>query len=340
MRWFLLCIIFFFHLNKYSQNIGGIENFILASQQDQEILIQEYFKPLFSSLQTSMSEGWVKTAKPHKKLGFDFTFIMSGINIPVYDRQFNTQVFNNITSTSTESPTIFGSNSNESYLIEFYPPDSDYSMSTSFGVPNGHEDLLTNERLLLPNFQFSIGVPFKSELILRYMPETTHKGASFRSMGVGLKHSLSQYFKPAKVTPINVSILANSSKMESVYNFGVNSQIVGENQSINLVVVNSSVGLVASADLKLLTVYASIMQVISKSSLNVTGSYELNYETSSAEIGEVSFVVEDPISIVSNLNYQRKNIGLAFNFAFYNLFVDYSFQNYNSINIGLSLGLR
>ena len=45
MRWFLLCIIFFFHLNKYSQNIGGIENFILASQQDQEILIQEYFKP-------------------------------------------------------------------------------------------------------------------------------------------------------------------------------------------------------------------------------------------------------------------------------------------------------
>ena len=265
---------------------------------------------------------------------------MSGINIPVYDRQFNTQVFNNITSTSTESPTIFGSNSNESYLIEFYPPDSDYSMSTSFDVPNGHEDLLTNKRLLLPNFQFSIGVPFKSELILRYMPETTHKGASFRSMGVGLKHSLSQYFKPAKVTPINVSILANSSKMESVYNFGVNSQIVGENQSINLAVVNSSVGLVASADLKLLTVYASIMQVISKSSLNVTGSYELNYETSSAEIGEVSFVVEDPVSIVSNLNYQRKNIGLAFNFAFYNLFVDYSFQNYNSINIGLSLGLR
>ena len=340
MKNWLLCLVLLSYLNSRSQNIAGVENFLLASQQDQEILVQEYFNPLFNALQISMGEGWVKSAKPHKKLGFDFTFIMSGINIPVYDRQFNTQVFNNITSTSTESPTIFGSDSNGTYLVEFYPPDSDYSMSTSFEIPNGHNDLLSSGRLLLPNLQFSVGVPFKTELIVRYMPETTHKGAKFKSIGLGIKHSVSQYFKTSKVTPFNLSILANSSKMESVYDFGVNSQVVGENQSINLAVVNSSVGLVASADLKLLTVYASIMQVISKSSLNVTGSYELNYETSSAEIGEVSFVVEDPVSIVSNLNYQRKNIGLAFNFAFYNLFVDYSFQNYNSINIGLSLGFR
>ena len=82
------------------------------------------------------------------------------------------------------------------------------------------------------------------------------------------------------------------------------------------------------------------MKVHSKSSLNIKGVYELNYETSSDEIGPVTFQVEDPVSINNNLNFLRKNIGLAFNFAFYNLFVDYSFQEYNSINLGLSLGIR
>ena len=82
------------------------------------------------------------------------------------------------------------------------------------------------------------------------------------------------------------------------------------------------------------------MQVYSKSSLNIKGSYELNYETSSDEIGSVAFQVQDPVSIDNKLNFVRKNIGIAFNFAFYNLSVDYSFQQYNSINLGVSIGLR
>jgi len=82
------------------------------------------------------------------------------------------------------------------------------------------------------------------------------------------------------------------------------------------------------------------MQVYSKSSLKIKGSYELNYETSSDEIGAIAFQVQDPISIKNNLNFLRKNIGIAFNFAFYNLFIDYSLQEYNSINLGVSLGVR
>ena len=45
-------------------------------------------------------------------------------------------------------------------------------------------------------------------------------------------------------------------------------------------------------------------------------------------------------TIDNDLNFLRKNIGIAFNFAFYNLFIDYSLQEYNSINLGVSLGVR
>ena len=199
MKSWLLCLVLLFYLNSRSQNIAGVENFLLASQQDQEILVQEYFNPLFNALQISMGEGWVKSAKTHKKLGFDFTFSLSAINVPKRDLSFSNQIFNNLSSTSTHSPTIFGSDSNGTYLVEFYPPDSDYSMSTSFEIPNGHNDLLSSGRLILPNLQFSIGVPFKTELIVRYMPETTNKGAKFKSIGLGIKHSISQYFKASKI---------------------------------------------------------------------------------------------------------------------------------------------
>ena len=340
MKNWLLCFVLLFYLNNRSQNIAGVENFLLASQQDQEILVQEYFNPLFNALQISMGEGWVKSAKTHKKLGFDFTFSLSAINVPESDLSFSNQIFNNLSSTSTHSPTIFGSNSNGTYLVEFYPPDSDYSMSTSFEIPNGNNDLLSSGRLILPNLQFSVGIPFKTELIVRYMPETTNKGAKFKSIGLGIKHSISQYFKASKASPFNLSVLANNSRLEGGYNFGVNSQIPGENQSVDLRVSNYGLGLLGSVDLKIVSVYASIMQVYSKSSLNIKGSYELNYETSSEEIGATAFQVEDPISIENNLNFLRKNIGIAFNFAFYNLFIDYSLQEYNSINLGVSLGVR
>ena len=336
----LLYFVLIFYVNSHSQNINGVENFILASQEDQEILVQQYFDPLFNVLQVSMGEGWVKSAKTHKKLGFDFTFSLSAINIPESDLSFSNLIFNNLSSTSTHSPTIFGTESSGSYLVEFYPPDSDYSMSTSFEIPNGHNDLLTRERVLLPNLQFSIGIPFKTDLILRYMPETINKGAKFKSMGLGVKHSVSQYFKAFKATPFNFSILANSSRLKGGYNFGDNSQIPGEDQSVDLEVINYGFGVMGSLDLKLVSLYASIMKVHSKSSFNISGVYELNYETSSDEIGAVTFQVEDPVSINNNLNFLRKNIGLAFNFAFYNLFVDYSFQEYNSINLGVSLGIR
>ncbi len=63
MKNWLLCFVLLFYLNNRSQNITGVENFLLASQQDQETLVQEYFNPLFNALQISMGEGWVKSAK-------------------------------------------------------------------------------------------------------------------------------------------------------------------------------------------------------------------------------------------------------------------------------------
>ena len=340
MKKTLVFVVFLFCQLLSAQNVDGIENFILAAEEDRNMLTKQYFDPLFNSMQISMGEGWVKSAKPHKKLGFDLTFLVSAINIPSNARQYNTDGLTSIDSSRDSSPTIFGSDAEGNYLVDFYPDGSDYSLSTYFAIPDGHEDLLRMDRLLLPNLQFSVGIPLKTELIVRFMPKTQNKGAEIKSFGLGVKHSLSQYFNPPKATPFNLSVLLTASRLEGVYNFGANSELAGENQSIDLQVYNASSGLIASVDFKIMNIYCSISQVISKSSFKINGTYNLAYESSFSEIGEIEYVLSDPISIENDLNFLRKNFGVGFNFPFVNLFLDYSIQNYNSINLGVSIGAR
>ena len=70
MRKIITVIALIYFNSTLSQSLSGIENFILASQQDQNLLSEKYFKPLFNSMQVYMGEGWTKSAKTHKTSAF------------------------------------------------------------------------------------------------------------------------------------------------------------------------------------------------------------------------------------------------------------------------------
>tara|TARA_B100000575_G_scaffold291504_1_gene297613 strand:- start:284 stop:1306 length:1023 start_codon:yes stop_codon:yes gene_type:complete len=340
MRKFFICILFLISQTSNSQNFPGIENFILASEQDRNLLVKRYFKPLFNSVQVSMSEGWAKTAKTHKKLGFDFSFFLSGVNVPDSSRNFDLVGLSSISSTYDSNPTIFGGESGGDYFVELYNEGNSSSLSASFEAPNGHEDLLTNNRLILPNLQFSLGLPFKTELIFRLMTKAETKGAEFESYGFGIKHSILQYLKPSESLPLNMSVLITRSKMSGAYSFGSYSEIPGQNQSIDLNVSNNSVGLITSLDLSLISIYGSVSQVYSESSFEMKGAYNINYQLNSSPTDEVSVLLNNPVLFKNKLNYLKKNIGLSLNFPAVSLFVNYSVQELNTINVGVSLGVR
>ena len=145
------------------------------------------------------------------------------------------------------------------------------------------------------------------------MPKVSFKGAEFTSFGVGLKHSISQYFSLSKVTPFNLSVLLSSAKMVGDYPLAESSQISGDNQSIDLDISSSTFGLIGSADLKIVSLYASVSQVISRSSFKVNGIYNISYLTDPGNV-PIELNVIDPIDISSKMNYLRKNIGLSLNF--------------------------
>lgn len=324
---------------SFSQGLSGVENFILASDEDKDLLANNYFSPLFKSMQISMSEGWARSAKTHKKFGFDVTFFASGILIPNNHKVFSTSGFASIDANSPTSPTIFGGDSNTNFNVGFFSEEQNENLTTSFQSPKGYGSVLKSERLLLPNIQAAVGLPFKSEIVLRYMPKVSFKGAEFTSFGVGLKHSISQYFSLSKVTPFNLSVLLSSAKMVGDYPLAESSQISGENQSIDLDISSTTFGLIGSADLKIVSLYASVSQVISKSSFQVNGTYNIDYFIDAGNTS-IELSVVDPIDISSSMNYLRKNIGLSLNFPFLKFFVDYSVQDFSTINAGLSFSVR
>ena len=323
----------------FSQGLSGVENFILASDEDKDLLANNYFNPLFKSMQISMSEGWARTAKTHKKFGFDVTFFASGILIPDSQKVFSTSGFASIVANGTTSPTIFGSDSNTDFIVDFFSEEQNANLATSFQSPNGYSSVLKSERLLLPNIQAGLGLPFKTEIIVRYMPKVSFKGAEFTSFGAGLKHSISQYFSLSKVTPFNLSVMLSSAKMAGDYPLAESSQIPGDNQSIDLDISSTTFGLIGSADLKIVSLYASVSQVMSKSSFKVNGTYNISYFTDPGNVS-IGLNVVDPIDISSSMNYLRKNIGLSLNFPLLKIFVDYSVQDFSALNAGLSFSIR
>ena len=104
---------------------------------------------------------------------------------------------------------------------------------------------------------------------------------------------------------------------------------------------NNSLGLITSLDLSLISIYGSVSQVYSESSFEMKGDYNINYQLlNSSPTDEVSVLLNNPVLFKNKLNYLKKNIGLSLNFPAVSLFVNYSVQELNTINVGVSLGVR
>ena len=90
--------IFFFSSLLYSQ--AGIENILLAAQDDSKKLFSGYLQPAMKGSIYLMNSGWYTTAKVHKKLGFDLTLSLNTVLIPEGEKSFNISNFDLIKSTA------------------------------------------------------------------------------------------------------------------------------------------------------------------------------------------------------------------------------------------------
>jgi hypothetical protein len=327
---------------SFSQNFENLEYLLLASSEDQSMLFKEYLNPLVTSVNFGMGSGWSHSAKTHKKLGFDITISLNTFFIPSNAKSFSTSGLTSITSSSDYLPTVLGDNTNETLSVSINDGSDVFpnEFNATFIAPSGIESDLFLNMLITPNIQVGLGLPFKTDLIVRYIPTKSTKNTDIGLMGVGIKHNLLQHFGPADKIPfIDLSLLIAYSNYSIDYAFQKTSNLQGIDQRATMDMNNYTAKIISSIDLKLITFYASIGYSKGVSNLSVLGSYDLSYSVlDSTQV--VVLTVTDPLQVEWEKQSISGNAGLSFNLPGIKLFADYTSQDYDSVTVGVSIGIR
>ena len=324
-----------------AQLLGGIENILLTSTEDARILAEGYTAPIGKTLTYALNSGWATSAKTHKKLGFGLTIGAAIPYVPDADLVFTPTGLTSLNVPSGSLPTVFGEGGDQELNFAFSESvlgnQIDYAGKLSF--PGGLKDELPFGTLPAPIIQASVGAVFDTDVLVRFVPTIDIEGSSFKLIGYGLKHNIMQYFGPLDKLPLNISVLAAMSKASLEYDlsdstFGGNS----DNRNITFEADTFTIQALASIDLPVLSVFGAIGYNSGNSQFDVSGDYSIDYELQG--LPTISRVLKDPISIESDATGVMGLIGARLNLLFMKIYANYTIQEYNTLNLGISFNFR
>ncbi len=286
----------------------------------------------------SSNGGWFNSAKVHKKLGVDLSLRLNASFVPSADQVFSISNLEYITSEANDLPTIIGSSRQEELIVTIPPDGILPEMKTTIKSPKGIKSKLPLGAVPAPVLQLGIGIPFDTEVILRYSPEYHRKGIDMSFKGLGIKHNLLQYFGPIDKFPINISALASFSKMKIDYDIQSFSSIKGSGQVAQFSLNNYNLLLIASLDVLVVNFYAGFGFSGGDSSFKMLGHYDLEYQTESNI--PITRSLNDPIDMNFNVSGYQTTIGAKFKFLIFSAYADFTFQDYNTLSAGISINFR
>ena len=288
---------------------------------DAQVFLQEYLSPLGNGLGAITNNGWYNSAKPHRFLGFDATFTLSVLNITDENKSFDPNSITNFSSNSTSTPTILGKGDGATVNYK----------GEQFKLPN-QSTLIP--ALVLPNFNFGLGVFKKTELNGRFIPNYKYNigffGKGEISMwGLGFKHDLLQWIPIiGNAIPMSLSLQAGHTQLNS----GLS--ILDQDVSIDVQATNFNI--ILSRKILMLTGYTSVGYNFSTTTFTA-GEDISNLDTFNLNELEISLPIEMKFE---NNNEFRANVGLRFNLAVIAIHANHTFSKYPVTTIGLGVSLR
>lgn len=333
---FLVSILFFVSfVNVHSQS--GIENLLSSGIEDANRFANAYTKPGSDVVIFSLSNGWYNTAKV-KPLGSFEISIIGGVS-----KIDNKSTFFRLDEADYEylrfesGPqiqdvgTLFGQNSPD---ITMTVSEGNQTIG-SITLPQG----LTSENIeYLPNLilQGSIGLPFSTELKLRFLPEVETKDVTSQFYGAGLQHEITNWIPAIKVLPISISGFVGYNKFKADYRFSEQTSFISaSNQSISSDIDSWHYAVLVSTKLPVINFYGSLGRVSGTANTKLKGRYTVDTGVSQIE----GSTIVDPINLESRVDGFKATIGTKLSLAFFKLNVDYSIQEFNSLTVGINFGI-
>ncbi|AWW31350.1 hypothetical protein DN752_15145 [Echinicola strongylocentroti] len=326
----LLCFCFAGLIFNGSQAFGqgnvDVEEILQAGLNDLNTYMGYYVEPAAKGFMYSMGSGWAQTAKTHGTLGFDLKFAVSGAAVPgQYETfSFNPAEFEKIrvkdASGPVQLPTLYG-NPNANGTLQIYEGDL---LIAEADIPPGID--IPVKYVPAPLIQGAVGLPAGFEIIGRFIPKTTIEDTEISQWGLGIKHDIKQYFEGINIIPVDFSLLVAYNSLDARYYIN---EVQGQVASMN--VDTWTVQGLVSKKISILTVYGSIGYNSGSSDYSMRGTYQINGTSE-------QFV--DPVQLDYEAKGAMGTLGARLKFGPIFLNGDYTFQEFNTVNVGLGVSIK
>ncbi len=331
----LLVLLCFVTITSKAQEL---ESILLAARGDANKLTEAYINPAMKGLIYGMNSGWYHTAKVHKKFGFDLSIGLNASMVPTKDEliNFSSLGLTSISSASQASPTVAGSG--DGAMMNVTAIVQGQAVTASFEMPSGIKDDLPLNAVPTPAIQLSLGLPYKFDVMLRLVPKVGDENVKGELLGLGLKKEITSLFGPLDKLPLHVSLLAAYTSMKVDYTIDGNG-IPGQNQHAAFKLNSFTAQAIGSLNFPIINVYGGIGYSGGSSTLNMLGTYNLEY-TPVVSGPTVTEIVTDPINLDFKASGFKTTLGVRLSLGFFKIFGDYTIQEYNTINAGIAFSFR
>lgn len=331
----ILALLFFSLVTSAVNAQDGLTDFLQAGQADANKLTNAYLEPIFEGLSYGFNGGWITTAKPHQKFGFDIGITFTGVFIPTSKNYFSPSTLGLETTelidpASGQAPTIVGPSDPTTYRVT---PTS--GASFDFDGPEGldFEGTFKVSAVLTPMVQVGIGTIKSTDLKIRFMPKIEAGGTEVSMWGAGVMHDFKQWIPGLKMAPIDMSVLVaytgfkGTSDMSGTFGSGGDTSPQVLDYTMSAWLFQAQV----SKKFSVLTLYGGVGYNTVSTDVNMKGSYE---------IPDINETFKNPISLGYKSEGFRLNVGMRLLLGVFYLYGDYTLQEYNTVTAGFGFSVK
>lgn len=311
---------------------GDLDQLLKGSQADANYLASGYLTPALNAIGSGLNQGWYNTAANHKKFGFDLTISVSSIQFPSDESTYKVdnsklQTLNIISPTNGMAPTFIGSDVAPTYQYKDKTTGIPIAGSEFKGPPGLNIASIPLGGLPLPMVNLGIGLPWNTDLKVRWASVDASGGAKISLIGFAIQHDIKQHIPGIKDLPFDLSALVGYTSFNSEVVFDSNKPDQKGTADFSATTIQGLIG----KKFSVMTLYGGVGYNFSSGSFKATGTYT---DTTSGQ------TFKDPINISSSVSGPRMTAGLRLKFAVFTLHGDYTFQRYNTITVGFGICVR
>jgi hypothetical protein len=347
----LMIILCLFSLASFSQ-FKDVD-FLRTAPADGVKYLEAYISPWANAFGAGLNGGWYNTAKPHKFGGFDITLNTSVGIVPTSAQTFDASKIglSSAISGAGISSTVAGPDK-AGPLMSY---NANGVILASFNAPKG----VDWRYIPVPTAQVGVGLPFGTELKVRFIPKIKIKDGDVSLWGVGLLHNITQYLPENKLLPFDVSLFGGYTKLMANVPLGlepdpsvtkaytnINASTAFNSQNMKITVGALNISAIASLNLPVITFYGGVGYTKTRTAIELSGNYPLpvivalpvphaEYNDSGVKKGS-----DFPKMDIKNFSGLRANIGFRIKLAFLTIHADYTRAQYNVLTAGLGISIR